>query len=49
MVLVISIFTALYIWLLYEVWRAPTVREEADGSITYLEDAKNVKDFFKSK
>lgn len=49
MMILIYVLVAGYLWLIYEAWRAPMVREESDDSITYLEDPKTLKDVFKRK
>jgi ABC-type nickel/cobalt efflux system permease component RcnA len=37
------------IWLCFEVWRAPLMRENEDGSWTTIKPTKKLKDLFKKK
>jgi hypothetical protein len=42
-------FIAFWIWILYEAWRAPLMRENEDGSYTTIRPEKKLKDLFKNK
>jgi hypothetical protein len=37
------------IWFLIEIWKAPLLRENPDGSWTTIKDSKKIMDFFKKK
>jgi hypothetical protein len=42
-------FTLLWVWVIYEGWRAPMMKENEDGSFTTIRPAKKFKDLFKKK
>ena len=44
--IIIVLFT---LWLCFEVWRAPLMRENEDGSWTTIRPAKKLSDLFKRK
>jgi hypothetical protein len=47
---IIGIIIVLFaIWLCFEVWRAPLMRENEDGSWTTIRPTKKLKDLFKKK
>jgi hypothetical protein len=47
---IIGIIIVLFaIWLCFEVWRAPLMRENEDGSWTTIKPTKKLKDLFKKK
>lgn len=37
------------LWLAFEIWRAPLLRENEDGSWTTIKPSKQLKDLFKKK
>lgn len=37
------------LWLSFEIWKAPLLRENPDGSWTTIEESKKIMDFFKKK
>jgi hypothetical protein len=37
------------IWFLIEIWKAPLLRENPDGSYTTIKESKKIMDFFKKK
>ena len=43
------VFVAYWGWIGYEVWRAPMMRENEDGSWTTIRQTKKLKDLFKKK
>lgn len=43
------IIAALIIWLSFEVWRAPLMQENEDGSLTTIRKTKTLSDLFKNK
>ena len=38
-----------WIWIFYEAWRAPMMRENEDGSWTTIQPTKKISDLFKKK
>jgi hypothetical protein len=38
-----------FIWLLIEMWKAPLLKENPDGSYTTIKESKKIMDFFKKK
>jgi hypothetical protein len=36
-------------WITFEIWRAPLLRENEDGSWTTIKPTKKIKDIFKKK
>jgi hypothetical protein len=38
-----------WIWIIYEVWRAPMLKENEDGTYTTIVPEKKLKDLFKKK
>jgi hypothetical protein len=47
MVIFISILCGLFLWMLYEVWRAPVVEEGPGDSIKSVGPTKRLRDIFK--
>ena len=47
MLIFILILSSLFIWLLFEVWRAPAVEEGPEDTITWIEEPKRLRDIFK--
>jgi hypothetical protein len=43
------IFTLFWIWIIYEGWRAPMMRENEDGSFTTIRPVKKFRDLFKKR
>jgi hypothetical protein len=37
------------LWMVFEMWKAPLLRENPDGSWTTIKDSKKIMDFFKKK
>ena len=37
------------LWMAYEIWKAPLLRENPDGSWTTIEESKKIMDLFKKK
>ena len=37
------------LWMAYEIWKAPLLKENPDGSYTTIEESKEIMDFFKKK
>jgi len=37
------------LWMCFEIWKAPLLRENPDGSYTTIEESKKIMDFFKKK
>ena len=37
------------LWLSFEIWKAPLLRENPDGSWTTIEESKKIMDLFKKK
>lgn len=44
-----GIFVGLTLWVVYEMWRAPMLRENEDGTFTTIKSTKKLKDLFKRK
>lgn len=42
-------FGCLWIWIIYELWRAPMMRENEDGTYTTIRPEKKFRDLFKKK
>jgi hypothetical protein len=38
-----------WVWICYEAWRAPLMRENKDGTYTTIKAEKKLKDLFKKK
>lgn len=38
-----------FIWIAYEMWRAPLLQEQPDGSWKTIKPEKTIKDLFKKK
>jgi hypothetical protein len=38
-----------FLWMAFEMWKAPLLRENTDGSWTTIKDSKKIMDFFKKK
>lgn len=49
MILSISILTFVILWMAYEIWRSPVVKENQDGSYTTIKPTKKLSDIFKRK
>lgn len=49
MILSILILTFVILWMAYEIWRAPVVKENQDGSYTTIKPTKKLSDIFKRK
>ena len=47
--ILILIIILLWIWIAYEMWKAPLLRENPDGSWTTIRKEKKIMDFFKKK
>ncbi len=37
------------LWMAFEMWKAPLLRENPDGSYTTIKESKKIMDFFKKK
>jgi hypothetical protein len=37
------------IWMAYEIWKSPLLKENSDGSYTTIKKPKKIMDFFKKK
>lgn len=44
-----GLWLALTLWVIYEFWRAPMMRENEDGSWTTIKPTKKLSDLFKKK
>jgi len=44
---IIAVFV-IYFWIAYEMWRAPLLEENEDGSYTTIKPAKTWRDLFKN-
>lgn len=44
-----GILVSLTLWVAYEVWRAPLLEEQNDGSWKTIKPTKKLKDLFKTK
>jgi hypothetical protein len=38
-----------WLWIFYEAWRAPMMRENEDGTFTTIRDERKFRDLFKKK
>jgi hypothetical protein len=38
-----------FLWMAFEMWKAPLLKENPDGSWTTIEKEKEIMDFFKKK
>lgn len=38
-----------FIWIAFEMWKAPLLKENSDGSWTTIRESKKIMDFFKKK
>jgi hypothetical protein len=38
-----------FLWIAFEMWKAPLLRENPDGSYTTIRKEKKIMDFFKKK
>lgn len=38
-----------FLWIAFQMWKAPLLRENPDGSWTTIENEKKIMDFFKKK
>ena len=36
-------------WIAYEIWKAPLLKENSDGSYSTIRESKKIMDFFKKK
>lgn len=43
------IISVIFIWLAFEMWRAPLMRENEDGTWTTIRKTKTLSDLFKRK
>lgn len=43
------VFVLFWVWVAYEGWRAPLMRENEDGSFTTIRPEKKFRDLFKKK
>lgn len=37
------------LWMAYEIWKAPLLKENSDGSYSTIRKSKKIMDFFKKK
>ena len=37
------------LWMCFEIWKAPLLKENPDGSYTTIEESKKIMDLFKKK
>lgn len=42
-------FVAVWLWIIYELWRAPWVVEQPNGDLKIIRPAKKLSDLFKKK
>jgi hypothetical protein len=47
--ILIAVSLLLLLWIAYEGWRAPLMRENEDGSFTTIKPTKKLSDLFKKK
>jgi hypothetical protein len=38
-----------WVWIIFEAWKAPFLKENPDGSYTTIKESKKIMDFFKKK
>lgn len=38
-----------FIWMAFEMWKAPLLKENSDGSYTTIEESKKIMDLFNKK
>jgi hypothetical protein len=38
-----------FLWMVFEMWKAPLLRENSDGSYTTIKESKKIMDLFKKK
>jgi hypothetical protein len=38
-----------FLWMAFEMWKAPLLRENPDGTYTTIKESKKIMDFFKKK
>ena len=43
------VFVVLWIWIIYEGWRSPTMEEQTDGTWKTIKPEKKLSDLFKKK
>jgi hypothetical protein len=43
------LFIVFWIWIIYEGWRAPMMRENEDGTYTTIKPTKKLSDLFKKR
>jgi hypothetical protein len=43
------IIVLIFLWIAFEMWKAPLLRENPDGSWTTIRKEKKIMDFFKKK
>jgi hypothetical protein len=43
------IIVLIFLWIAFEMWKAPLLRENPDGSWTTIRKEKKITDFFKKK
>ena len=49
MIYLVIICIGLVLWIAFEMWKAPLLKENPDGSYTTIEESKKIMDFFKKK
>lgn len=42
-------FVAVWLWIIYELWRAPWMAEQPNGDLKIIRPAKKLSDLFKKK
>jgi hypothetical protein len=47
--ILIFVSLILWVWIAYEVWRAPFMKENEDGTYTTIRPEKKFRDLFKKK
>lgn len=45
----IILLVVLFVWMIYEFWRAPLMKENEDGSFTTIRPAKKIKDLWRRR
>ena len=38
-----------WVWIIFEAWKSPLLKENPDGSYTTIKESKKIMDFFKKK
>jgi hypothetical protein len=49
MIYICFLFVALWVWILYEIWRAPMMEETADGDLIIKKPAKKLCDLWRKE